>query len=268
MTLAITDFDSAINGVMQIEKLADMLMKSSHYKKLGLDGIYSVLFAAKSLNIDPFQALNGGLYCIQGKVGMSTELMASIIRKGGHSVTKDPLSDHTQCTLTGKRKDSTDSWTCTFSMKDAEAAGLAGSATYKKYPGIMLYNRCMSMLARQLFPDVIKGYGYCEDEINEIQKVKPLDIIMEEAQVVEKNETKIEPVSIEFINIDEIESMNHLINKLDEDMRKSFFDGIKKTFNVSCIEEIPKSGFDKSMISLHARIKFMNDKNKESIAVA
>jgi hypothetical protein len=110
---------------------------------------------------------------VQGKVGMSTEMMAALVRRRGHSVskiTKDSQDDRLACTLKGKRKDNGDEMTCSFTMEDAQAAGLWGTATWKKYPAIMLYNRCMSMLFRQLFPDLSLGAGYIPDEIHEITK--------------------------------------------------------------------------------------------------
>jgi hypothetical protein len=84
--LAINDFDSAINAVSSIEKLAIIMLKNPHYKILGEAGVYAILFAAKATNVDPFHALNGGFNYIKGKVAMSTELQVAKIRGAGHSV--------------------------------------------------------------------------------------------------------------------------------------------------------------------------------------
>ena len=125
---------------------------------------------------------------------MSTELMACLIRRAGHSVEQDPKSDDKFCKLTGKRKDTGDEWSITFTMEDAIRAGLAGGEAWRKYPQAMLYNRAMGFLARQLFSDVIKGYGYTEDELKEIAEsksidVKPLDIVPRRTEsVTERNQ--------------------------------------------------------------------------------
>ena len=170
------DFDLALQQVDSIQKLSALLLKTPHYKAMGESGILSILFASKAVGIDPFQGLNGGFYVVKGKVGMSTELMACLIRRAGHSIEQDPQSGDKFCTLTGKRKDTGNSWTITFSMDDAIRAGLAGSEPWRKYPSAMLYNRAMSFLARQLFADVIKGYGYTEDELKEIAESKTIDV--------------------------------------------------------------------------------------------
>lgn len=165
------NFDKFAQDVDLLTKICGQLMKTKHYAALGEAGIFAILQRAKAMNIDPFDCLNGGLYYINGKVGMSTELMASLIRRQGHQIIKDPSSNDTICTLHGKRADNGDEWTSTFSMADADRAGLKKNM-FLKYPAIMLYNRAMSALARQLFPDVIKGAGYEKDELEEIAPCK------------------------------------------------------------------------------------------------
>jgi hypothetical protein len=164
------DYIKQVNEVATLQATCRKLLETPHYRKLGEEGIHVIMARAKALGIHPFEALNGGFHCIQGKVGMSTEMMAALIRQRGHSITKDPKSTPECVILKGKRKDNGDEWICSFSKDDAIAAGLWGSATWKKYPQIMLYNRCMSMLFRQLFPDLSLGAGYVEDELKEITK--------------------------------------------------------------------------------------------------
>lgn len=177
-------FEVLLRDVEMMQKMCSSLIKTKHYQTLGEAGIFAVIQKAKSLNINILEALNGGLYYLQGKVGMSSEMMASLIRQQGHSVIKDQKSDNSVCILHGKRADNGDTWTVSFSMEDARRAGLAKNM-YEKYPGIMLYNRAMSMLARQLFPDVIKGAGYTMDELVEI-KGNSSPIQHEEVEVVKQ----------------------------------------------------------------------------------
>jgi hypothetical protein len=74
-------------------------------------------------------------------------------------------------------------------------------------------------------------------------------------------------VSMEKIGKTEIIALTTLIQNLDEESNKSFLDWIKKSFNASTLQDIPKSCFEKCMISLSTKIKYLNDKNKE-MAVA
>lgn len=165
------EFNKSVMDLENTQRVCKMLMQQPHFRKLGEDGIFAISMKARSLGVDLFDACSGLLYYVQGRVGMSTELMATLIRQSGHSVVKDPKSDNTICILHGKRNDNGDHWTVSFSMEDARRAGLAKNM-YDKYPGVMLYNRAMSMLARQLFPDVIKGCGYTYEELQEIKESK------------------------------------------------------------------------------------------------
>lgn len=184
------DFSKQLAEFDKIQDTCKKLLQTKHYAALGEVGVHTIMARAKALGIHPFEALNGGFYIVHGRVGMSTEMMAALVRKRGHSIRKDPKSNNQICILHGKRADTGDEWTCTFSQADAEAAGLWGTATWKKYPGVMLYNRCMSMLFRQLFPDLSLGAGYVEDEIHEITKTgdyrQPIDIPVEQVSDVKQ----------------------------------------------------------------------------------
>jgi len=71
----------------------------------------------------------------------------------------------------------------------------------------------------------------------------------------------------ERISKTEIIALSNLTCNLDEDSNKSFRDWIKKTFNAETLQDIPKTGFEKCMVSLNAKIKFLKDQEK-SMAVA
>lgn len=171
-----------LNELANTQQLCNMLMKTPHYAKMGPEGIFAVVETAKSLGIDPRQALGGGLYYVKGKVEMSARMMNSLIRSRKHSVTRDKKSDEQICILHGKRSDNGDTWTESFSIQDATRAGLMGSAVWKTYPKDMLFARALSRLARQLFPDII-GNCYVEGEIQFDPGIKDLADISELPQI-------------------------------------------------------------------------------------
>ncbi|MDD4989617.1 MAG: hypothetical protein PHV42_04305, partial [Candidatus Pacebacteria bacterium] len=160
-------------------------MKTPHYSKLGPDGIYSIVAKARSMDIDPVDALNGSLYYVNGRVGMSTEAMAARMRGAGHSIQKDiQKSSNTCCVLIGKRADNGDEWSTSFSVDDAKRAGIYNEkGPWGKYPSVMCYNRAMSMMFRQLTPDLSKGVGYTLDELKEIAVTEPIPTAAVEAVV-------------------------------------------------------------------------------------
>ena len=234
-TLAIREevcFDTILKDVDTMTNMCSTLMKTKHFQSMGEAGLFAIVQKAKSLNIHPLEALNGGLYYVQGKVGMSSEMMASLIRQKGHSIIKDPKSDNTICILHGKRCDNGDTWTITFSWDDAKRAGLAKNM-YEKYPSIMLYNRAMSMLARQLFPDVIKGAGYTHEELIEIKNNNHAPTHREES-VVEIISKEMADTLIEILGDCEVEYQETVMNFIK-----------KHPINANSLYELPVAFYDR-----------------------
>lgn len=150
--------------IKEIPTACKELMKMGHFQKLGEAGIFAIICKAKVLGMDLMDALSGGLYFVGGKVEMASITMNQIIRRAGHSIRKDEESDNTQCILHGKRADNGDMWTASFTIEEAKRANILKGA-WLTYPQDMLFARALSRLARQLFPDVIKGC-YVQGEID------------------------------------------------------------------------------------------------------
>lgn len=81
------------------------------------------------------------------------------------------------------------------------------------------------------------------------------------------NQAPVNNGPIEKLGKTEIIALTTLINNLDEESNKSFFEWINKSFNASSIQDIPKSYYEKCMASLSAKIKYLKDKNN-NMAVA
>ncbi len=71
--------------------------------------------------------------------------------------------------------------------------------------------------------------------------------------------------SLEKIGKAEIIALTTLIQSLDEESNNSFLGWISKSFGAQSVKDIPKDCFEKCMASLNAKIKYLNDKNKEQI---
>jgi hypothetical protein len=174
---------TSVADLQNTHELCALLLKTPHYAKMGQEGIFAIVETAKSLGVDPRIALGGGLYCVKGRVEMSSRMMAALIRAKKHSITRDRDSNDTICILHAKRADNGDQWTESFSMQEAQRAGLVTpGGTWTKFPRDMLYARALSRLARQLFPDII-GNCYVEGEIAEDPSIA--DPNKEKAQMVE-----------------------------------------------------------------------------------
>ncbi len=71
----------------------------------------------------------------------------------------------------------------------------------------------------------------------------------------------------EKIGKTEIIALTTLINNLDEESNKSFREWIKKSFNAESLHDIPRACYEKCMVSLNAKIKYLKDQEK-AMAVA
>lgn len=233
-----------------------------------VETLMNIMLTARDLGISPMKAINGGFYVVNGKISMSTALMADRIRKEGHSI-KIPEWTSQKCVILGVRKDNGDSIKFEYTMEDAQAAGLTGSPTWKKFPKQMLYNRAMSTIARTLFSDVV-GNAYSEDEKWDIMNVpaekRPVQDPDEEMNVSSSSCIEAEIIE-EKVSEEEAHSLTLLAEKLDAESIKSFLDWIKRSFNAEAIEEIPKASYEKCIASLNAKIKYLRDMER-SQAVA
>ena len=102
-------------------------------------------------------------HVIEGSASMKPEAMLGLVRQAGHSVTIEISSD--AATAIGKRIDSGDEHTATFTLQDADDAGLAGKKNWQQYQDAMLQWRAVSKLCRALFSDVVLGAGYVPEEL-------------------------------------------------------------------------------------------------------
>lgn len=184
---------------------------SKMYRGIGAEsGIMMIMLAAREYGIGPAQALNGGLHIIDGKVELSARMMCALIRKAKHSI-KIVESTSQVCTLHGKRADNGDEATISFTIEEAQQAGLIkDKGAWKKTPTDMLYARALTRLARQLFADVI-GIGYVEGEIsNEDPHELPHAMPINEMQLEFVPEVK---------QADEEAMFNKICEKIDKEDR-------------------------------------------------
>ena len=158
--------------IKALQAIAISAHKSSFFKIANSEGMFCIALMARELGISPMVALTGGIRYILGKVELSPQLMNSLVRQRGH--TMEILESTTEkCVIKGIRKDSKETYVCEFSIEDAKKAGLIKKDSgWEKYPSDMLFARCLSRLARRLFPDVI-GPSYVQGEIGAAEQITP-----------------------------------------------------------------------------------------------
>lgn len=186
--MSLTTTIPTIEELNSYQMIAKVAASNMHWRKLGGDGtmesivstILSVMLLARELGISPMQAISGGINNVQGKFEISARIMNQLMRRHGHKIQVKILTDKI-CTIWGKRKDTGEEMTATYTIEEASRAGLIksgskGPGAWLTVPQDMLFARCISRLARRLAPDCIGGC-YVEGELQETVLGKQVETI-------------------------------------------------------------------------------------------
>lgn len=157
------DTAPAVMDTRQLEYIA-----TTDFIPKGLRGNMPAILACvqtgRALGLPDMAALRS-IHIVDGKATFSAELMVSLVRRAGHSITG--TSAEGSATVSGRRGDNADEMTVTWTLAMAERAGLKGKQNWQRYPEAMLWARAVSQLCRMLFPDVFIGATYTPEEIGE-----------------------------------------------------------------------------------------------------
>lgn len=146
------------------ERIASSGLVPAAYRGKPVDLAIAVMYG-NELGLPPMTALQR-VVVISGKPTLDAQGFVSLIRQAGHSISGEV--DSTAATVVGKRFDTGDTMTVTFTMEDAQRADLLKNATYRKFPTDMLWARAVTQLARRLFPDVMLAVSYAPEEMQAV----------------------------------------------------------------------------------------------------
>jgi len=145
----------------QLQEIAEQVAKSGLFK-MTAPQVLTLMLLAESEGIHPMKAMMR-YHIIEGKPSMRADAMQAEFQRAGGRIewTKDTTEEceavfyhDTQCP-NGK--------TVSFSMKDAERAGLATRPIWKSHPRPLMRARVVTNGIRMILPGVIMGI-YSEDE--------------------------------------------------------------------------------------------------------
>jgi hypothetical protein len=217
--------DLVIRNLDDLGRVADMFVKSQLFKDVRQVQAAGVLImAGLELGLQPMTSIRG-LHIIQGKVVMSSGLMATLVKRSSaydYRISKD--SGDTSCTL--EWFDNTESvGKSSFTIEEAKIAGLLGNPVWKKYPSDMLFARALSRGVKRFAPDVLGGNTYVEGEIDEQAPIN----VTPKAEPVVKVEKVVDPERVNIIA--RITALMDTVNKDDrQDIKNEWMDRTQKDF--------------------------------------
>ncbi len=147
--------------VRQAEVLAGSTIIPAAYRRKAPD-IVAAGLAGRAYGWDVMTSMRQ-FHVIEGTASLRPESMLGLVRQAGHSVVVEV--GEAGAVAHGKRADTEDTHSASFTMTDAEVAGLANKKNWKQYQDAMLTWRAVSKLCRVLFPDVVLGAGYVPEEL-------------------------------------------------------------------------------------------------------
>ncbi len=221
----------SLEMIVNLPKKADALYKMGlpQFKGKTPQDIILLLTHAQQLGINELEAINGSLYVIQGKVGMSATFMNRLIRKRGHSITQLQSKNGGECILRGRRADNGDVMIVSFTFEEAKRSGLVRQGgSWEKYASDMLFARCLSRLARRLFPDVIGEAGYTDYDLKSISPEVELNI----QQTM--NSKRDENILISDSDVVKIEALL----EEDDELKKHVFERLKSNYNIEKLGQL------------------------------
>jgi hypothetical protein len=138
-----------------------------------------LMLLGHDLGLSPTAAIRG-IDLIQGRPTVKPQLMAALIVQAGHPRVRVIERTEKQCVLEFRHKDDNQVVTVSYTMEEANKAGLSGKDVWKKNPSDMLYNRCLGRGARQEYPEIFFNL-YAPGEI-----VSDSDVVETTARPVEQ----------------------------------------------------------------------------------
>lgn len=125
-----------------------------------------IALKGRELGLPIMQSLSG-INVIQGKPCLSSELMLALIFvRCPKAVINYTSTTNEECIINAKRPGG-DFCQFKYTIEDATAAGAMSKDNWRKFPSAMLRARCVSSMARALFPDCIMG-AYTPDEMGAV----------------------------------------------------------------------------------------------------
>lgn len=151
----------------------------------------NIALTARELGLPIMGAVNGLLYTVGGKVGMSALTMRHLIKQQGHTFDIVEEED-THAIVYGKRRDNGKEMTVKYTMEQAKKAGyVKKDGNYETVPSDMMLARATAKLARRLFEDVIASCPYTTEELKDIDDNKDDDPKIIDAEVTTPEDDKL-----------------------------------------------------------------------------
>jgi hypothetical protein len=186
----------------ELRQLAEAAAHTGFYNSapgqtMSPEQVLLVAMTGRDLGMSYTAALRS-MHVIKGKVSLSADgAVGCVLASGIAEFFETTVSTDQTCTVETKRRGGRSVRSLTFTLADAQRAGLTSNPSWGKYPAAMLRARAKSALARDVYPDILAGI-YDPDE------VEPAGAeVSTKAQVVQAKERPA-PTGKESLQVDDL----------------------------------------------------------------
>jgi hypothetical protein len=132
------------------------------------EAAFAIIAAGRELGLTAMQSLRS-IHIIEGKPTLSADLIAALCKSRSDVCQYFRLVESTDkiARYETLRKGEPEPTSMTWTWDDATRAGVTSKDNWKKYPAAMLRARCITALARAVYPDLAMGV-YDPDEVHEV----------------------------------------------------------------------------------------------------
>lgn len=167
-------------GIQEAFHLAGILVASRLLPRAVTtpEAAFAIIMTGRELGLTAMQSLRS-IHVIEGKTTLSADLIASLVKSNRDVCHWFRLVESTDqiATYETHRVGEPSPTRMSFSWSDATRAGLTGKDNWKKYPSAMLRARCITALARAVYPDLAMGL-YDTEEIETVAPRAPYEVIV------------------------------------------------------------------------------------------
>lgn len=127
--------------------------------------VFGAILYGHELHLAPLQALQA-LDSIDGRPTLKAEALRALFFRDGHRLEVIAWDDK-KCTVRAERRDGLSSVEVTYTIGDAQIAGLANKRNWRTSPKSMLYARATAMAIKAVAPDIALGIDLSDDVVQQ-----------------------------------------------------------------------------------------------------
>jgi hypothetical protein len=124
----------------------------------------AIALKGRELGVPPMQAFSQ-IHIVDGKPGLSAELMLALIYRNCPRAVFNYLETTDKICKVEVTRPGHKPTIFSYSIEEAQKAGLLGKSNWSKYPAAMLRARAIALASRAVFPDAIVGGSHTPEEL-------------------------------------------------------------------------------------------------------